>query len=208
MKTKINIDQWERKALYAFFSAFEEPFFGLTVRVDCTKTYHNAKAQGHSFFLSYLHKAMVAANSIVNFRYGIVDKEPYLYEELHCSSTINRPDGTFGFGYIAYHADEQAFFTAAKAEIARVQRTSDLLPAAVGQQLMHCSAIPWVDFSGLSHARSFSHADSSPKISFGKMTLQDGICSMPVSIHVHHALMDGYHVGLFVDRFQEALNAV
>lgn len=208
MKTKIDRNQWERENLYAFFSAFEEPFFGLTVRVDCTKTYHDAKAKGHSFFLSYLHKAMIAANSIVNFRYGISDKEPYLYEEVHCSPTINRADGTFGFAYIAYHADEQAFFTVAKEEIARVQSTSDLLPATAGQNVIHCSAIPWLDFSALSHARSFSFADSSPKISFGKMSQQDGICSMPVAIHAHHGLMDGYHIGLFVDRFQEALNAV
>ncbi len=29
---------------------------------------------------------------------------------------------------------------------------------------------------------------------------------MPVSIHVHHALADGYHVGLFVNKFQELMN--
>lgn len=29
---------------------------------------------------------------------------------------------------------------------------------------------------------------------------------MPVSIHVHHALLDGYHVGLFAEQFQQLLN--
>lgn len=29
---------------------------------------------------------------------------------------------------------------------------------------------------------------------------------MPVSIHVHHALMDGYDVGMFVDLFQELMD--
>jgi chloramphenicol O-acetyltransferase type A len=29
---------------------------------------------------------------------------------------------------------------------------------------------------------------------------------MSVSIHVHHALVDGYHVGLYVDRFQALMN--
>ena len=29
---------------------------------------------------------------------------------------------------------------------------------------------------------------------------------MPVSINVHHALMDGYHVGLFIEKFQKLLN--
>lgn len=29
---------------------------------------------------------------------------------------------------------------------------------------------------------------------------------MPVSVHGHHGLMDTYHVGLFIDKFQELLN--
>jgi chloramphenicol O-acetyltransferase type A len=27
-----------------------------------------------------------------------------------------------------------------------------------------------------------------------------------MSIHVHHGLMDGYHVGLFVNAFQDLMN--
>jgi chloramphenicol O-acetyltransferase type A len=38
------------------------------------------------------------------------------------------------------------------------------------------------------------------------MTEQNGVKTMPVSIHVHHGLMDGYHVGLFVDEFQRLMN--
>ncbi len=29
---------------------------------------------------------------------------------------------------------------------------------------------------------------------------------MPVAVHVHHALADGYHIGLFVEKFQELLH--
>ena len=66
--------------------------------------------------------------------------------------------------------------------------------------------MPWIKFTSVSHARSFSHADSVPKISFGKMTEVAGKKLMPLSIHVHHALMDGYHVGQHIDLFQELLN--
>ena len=62
-------------------------------------------------------------------------------------------------------------------------------------------------FSSISHARSFSYPDSCPKIAFGKMEERDGRRSMPVSVHVHHALMDGFHLAQFFERLQEALNA-
>ena len=38
------------------------------------------------------------------------------------------------------------------------------------------------------------------------MTEINGVREMPVSIHGHHALMDGFHVGQFVDKFQDLLN--
>ena len=61
-------------------------------------------------------------------------------------------------------------------------------------------------FSAVSHARSFSFADSCPKVTFGKLTASDGQKMMPVSVHVHHALMDGFHVGQYLETFQEILN--
>lgn len=29
---------------------------------------------------------------------------------------------------------------------------------------------------------------------------------MPLSVHVHHALMDGFHVGQFIEEFQRIMN--
>ncbi|SDK18202.1 Chloramphenicol acetyltransferase [Pedobacter sp. ok626] len=52
----------------------------------------------------------------------------------------------------------------------------------------------------------YSFKDSVPKISFGKLTEINGKREMSVSIHVHHALMDGYHVGKFIEAFQELMN--
>jgi chloramphenicol O-acetyltransferase type A len=66
--------------------------------------------------------------------------------------------------------------------------------------------VPWIRFTSLSHARAFSFPDSIPKISFGKMVEEGGRQSMPMSIHVHHALMDGFHVGQYIDLFEELMN--
>ncbi|MEC4054441.1 chloramphenicol acetyltransferase [Myroides odoratimimus] len=206
MRTKIDTTQWERGEQYAFFKQFTEPFFGITVQVDCTTVYNRAKANGDSFFLTYLYDALRAANEVAAFRYRIVDNEVYLYDEVHASPTINRPNGTFGFAYMNYHTDKQIFFTEAKKEIESVQQSSSLLPASNSENVLHISALPWLDFTSMSHARNFDFPDSCPKISFGKVVEENGHKRMAVSIHGHHALMDGYHVSQFVERFQELLN--
>jgi chloramphenicol O-acetyltransferase type A len=38
------------------------------------------------------------------------------------------------------------------------------------------------------------------------VTEENGKRKMPVSMHVHHGLADGYHAGLFYNKFQELMN--
>jgi hypothetical protein len=73
--------------------------------------------------------------------------------------------------------------------------------------LIRYSVLPWFDFTSISHARDFAHEDSAPRITFGKITETDGRRTMPVSIHVHHALADGLQVAQFVEKFQHSLDA-
>ena len=71
---------------------------------------------------------------------------------------------------------------------------------------MHFSAMPWVAFTGLTHARSFSHPDSIPKISVGRLRPEGNRQLMSVAVNVHHGLADGYHVGLFLAELQRRLD--
>jgi chloramphenicol O-acetyltransferase type A len=202
----LDIDNWKRKDHFHFFRQFEEPFFGVTVNVDCTNAYNTAKSNGISFFLYYLYHSLCAANAVEPFRYRIVDGGVIVYDKVNASPTINRPDGTFGFSYIDHYPHLSEFLTHAKAEIERVQNSTGLVPAVSGENVIHYSSVPWIRFTSLSHARAFSFKDSSPKISFGKMVEEHGRQTMPMSIHVHHALMDGIHVGQYIDLFEELLN--
>jgi chloramphenicol O-acetyltransferase type A len=206
MKEIVNLDTWIRKDHFNFFNAFEEPFFGVTVDIDCTASYELAKDLNVSFFLLYLHKSLVAANEVDAFRLRIVGSEVWKYEQVNASATINRNNGTFGFGYMDYHPDFEVFNSKATLEIQKVEQSTGLVPASSGENVIHYSALPWLDFTSLSHARNFSFKDTCPKISFGKLRADGAKRSMSVSIHGNHALMDGYHVGLFVDQFQALMN--
>lgn len=205
MNRKLDIDQWARRDHFNFFRQFEEPFFGVCVNIDCTAAYQKAKESSTSFFLYYLYQSLAAANAIEPFRYRIKNDEVWVYDRVNASPTINRPDGTFGFSYMDYYESLEEFIDHAQREIARVQGSTGLIPAISGENVIHYSSIPWINFTQLSHARSFSFKDSCPKISFGKMTEENGRRTMPVSIHVHHALMDGFHVGQYVELFQERM---
>lgn len=208
MKTLLDIENWPRKEHFHFFRQFEEPFFGATVDIDCTKAYANAKTVNVSFFSYYLHKTLVAVNTIESFRYRISDDQIYICDQINASATIGREDGTFGFSLIEYNPDFTVFATNTSNEIERIQSTTGLFTRTFNDDnVIHFSAIPWLDFTSLSHARSYTFPDSCPKISFGKMKIADnGKRTIAMSVHVHHGLMDGFHLGQFVDCFQELMN--
>lgn len=205
-KTKIETIGWEREQHYAFFSAFEEPFFGLTVHVECTGMYADAKRRKQSFYLRYMHAVMAVVNSIDALRMRIEEEGVYRYERIDVSATVLRANHTFGFSYIPFHDDFEQFAEAAKREIERVRASHDLLPSNGQDNVVHFSAIPWVKFTSISHARPFSRADSCPKISVGKLFKERGKWFLPVAFHAHHALADGYHAGQFYQRLEAALN--
>ncbi|RYD68789.1 MAG: chloramphenicol acetyltransferase, partial [Sphingobacteriales bacterium] len=168
MKEKIDINTWLRKDHFNFFNAFDEPFFGVTVDVNCTATYEEAKVNQTSFFLLYLYKSLVAANQIENFKYRIINGEVWQYDYINAAATVNRPNGTFGFGYFDYKESFQDFYAATQQEMERVKNTTGLIPASSGENVIHYSALPWLSFTSMSHARNYAYKDSCPKISFGK----------------------------------------
>ena len=95
----------------------------------------------------------------------------------------------------------------AQLEINRIQNTSGLLTTSYPENIIHFSAIPWINFTGLTHARNFSYPDSCPKISFGKLVEKGSQKKMALSLAAHHGLVDGYHMGLLIEKLQHLLDS-
>jgi chloramphenicol O-acetyltransferase type A len=205
MKTKINLETWNRKEHFLFFKQMEEPFYGITTTIDCTKGYNESKQLGISFFTYYLHQTLMAVNAVENFRFRICNDDVFLFDSISASATVMRADQTFGFSLMEYSENMSDFAKIVTSEIDRIQTTTGIITTEYPENLIHFSALPWIDFTSLSHARSFTWPDSCPKISFGKLTVENGKKTIPVSVHVHHGLVDGYHVGLFLEKLQELL---
>ena len=97
MKTLLNLENWNRATHFQFFKQMEEPFFGVTIEIDCTKAYQTAKAQNTSFFIYYLHQTLVAVNAIENFRYRISGDAVFIYDSID-GSAASHPRISLSFG--------------------------------------------------------------------------------------------------------------
>ncbi|WP_289024469.1 chloramphenicol acetyltransferase [uncultured Salegentibacter sp.] len=204
----IDIESWNRKEHYHFFSKMDSPFFGITTEVDCSLAYKKAKEKGHSFFATYLHKSMIAVNAVEELKYRIVDDKVVAFPIIHAGATIGREDGTFGFVFVNFSNNFQTFNTQLQEEIKAVHNSTGLRlnNDDLNKDLIRHSTLPWTSFSGLLHPTNFNNKESVPKITFGKFSIREGKKYLPVSIEAHHGLVDGLHLSRYLQEFQLQLD--
>lgn len=206
MPNYLDIETWSRRDHYRRIRDFEKPFFNVATQVDVTPVFERCRGpEGPSFFLATLYLSLKAANATEQLRYRIRGDRVRVHDVIHAGSTILRDNETFCVGYFDYSPDFR-LFQQQGLKVLGVARTGGILePRREKDDVIHYSIIPWISFTSVSHPRPGGGEDSIPKIVFGKHFAEGSTRRMPVSVEVHHSLVDGLHVGRFLDRFQNEL---
>jgi chloramphenicol O-acetyltransferase type A len=119
---------------------------------------------------------------------------------------VLRDDESFSFAYLAYDADYARFCEHAAPSLqAACTRTAPFDPRRDESAVLHFTTLPWLHFSSFSHARNWGCEDSVPKLAFGRTDADGAHLWMPFAVEVHHALMDGLHLGRYVQAMEAAL---
>lgn len=209
MREKIDMERWPRREIYEHFSRYGDPFCGVTVEVDFTPVYREAKRDGASFYLYYLHLMMRAVDASEPMRLRIERDGVYRYDHVGMAPTVGREDGSIGFAYFPWIEDRKCFIEECRRITALVQSRRGLcfgeMPAESSSAVFF-SAVPWLRFTDLKNPFSLRPDDSNPRLSTGRVCEQDGRMRMPVCLQVHHALMDGYHVAAFIGSLETLIS--
>lgn len=204
MPEYLEIESWSRRQHFEFFKDFDNPFFNICADTDVTSLLALVRAQqGLSFSIAYHFLSMKAANEVESFRYRLRGERVLIHERIHAGTTLLLANESFTFVYFDYTDDFEEFHTRAKESIAiALAGKSRLDERENDDDLIHHSVIPWVSFNSISHARNWGRLDSIPKIAFGKYRADGNRMKMPISVEVHHALVDGLHVGRYFERVE------
>ena len=202
MYQEINPEKWARKDAYFFYKNFDDPRFNLVADIDVTQLYQQCKTHGKSFFLACLFHAIRVTNELEAFRYRLVNDSLRLYDKINGASTIFLEDQTFRFVLFEHQKSLETFLEKGTEAIENEKKRTQLIPQNF-LNLIHYSVVPWVSFRSLKHAQSKELNPSVPKIVFGKFYKENNRLKMPVSVEVHHALMDGFHLGQFFEAMAE-----
>ena len=204
---QLDLKKWPRIKQYEFFKKYENPFFNLCSTLDITELVRKVKKTNSSLSTSLLFASIHTANRIKEFKYRLKDDGVIICDSIYAGSTVLNDDDTFSFCYFDYYSDFTRFNQNAEKQINLSKkgliefdgRNNDF-------DIIHYSVIPWISFTSFSHPRNYGTNDSIPKIVFGKYYEENNKIKVPISIEVHHALMDGLHMGRYLEQLQNLLN--
>lgn len=206
MANYLNLANWARRDVFNFFRDFDKPYFNVCTQLDVTSLLALlARRPKVSLSLAYHYFALRAANEIEPFRYRLQEGQVIVYDVIHGGTTVLLPNENFTLAYFDYEADFASFITRAQRSVDEVLAGDGAFQPDPRADRIHFTALPWVSFTSFSHARNWRREDSIPKIAFGKFTRAGERTLLPFSVEVHHALMDGLHVGRYLARLEEAL---
>jgi chloramphenicol O-acetyltransferase type A len=205
---KIDVATWERKQVFNFYEHMDVPMYNMTFELDVTRFYRYVKANNQSFYFTFMHLVMKEMNKIENFKYRFVDDTPYVFDTVHPSFTdlINGKE-SFKIVTIDYVADEKQFIELAKKASDDQGDTFIDLSEEVRDDLVYITTFPWATYQQVSFAHNINHHDAVPRLTWGKYHIVNDRKVMPFSIGVHHAFVDGFHVGKLINNLQSALDA-
>jgi chloramphenicol O-acetyltransferase type A len=179
----------------------------MCANVDLTTFYPAVQRRGLSLTVALTFVLARAANAIPPFRYRIRSGEVIEHAVVHPSITVLVDDDLFSYCTFDYTEDFSTFAARAAQQIAHVKAHPTLEDEPGQDDLLFMTAIPWVTFTSFMHALPSHPADSTPRLAWGKFFKTGAARKMPLNVQVHHALVDGLHVGRFYAHVQDDLDA-
>jgi chloramphenicol O-acetyltransferase type A len=199
----IELDHPHRRAHFEYFRDMNHPHFSVCAPVDVTALRRAQRAQGWPLTPLIVHTLSAAANAIPELRWRIRGEQIVEHELVHPSFAVGTEGAdVFSFCEVRFSPDREDFMARARVEIERMRRAPVFADEPGRDDYLFLSALPWVSFTGITHAMPYHPHDSVPRITWGRLEETDGRVQMPVAIQAHHALADGRHIGRFFERLE------
>lgn len=203
--TPIDIDRWERKEYFNHYHKEVPCTYSMTVKLDIT----NLITQKRHLYSTLLFELTKLINKHPEFRINY-NKDGILgrYDTLLPSYTIfNSQTETFSSIWSNMKEDYQDFYTEYKKDIEIYGKKQGLISKPdMPENVFNVSMIPWTSFESFNLNLAKGYDYLLPIFTFGKYEQINNRYMIPMSVQVHHAVNDGFHVCRLINELQSALN--
>ena len=184
----MDLNTWSRGDLFRFYMDRMRLVMSLTVDVDVTPLVEFGKREGLKFYPTMIWTVSKTVNSHDEFKYGWDERGRLIRWE------------TISPSYAEFHA-----------RFLRDRERYRTLRAVVEHQPPNhfdVSCLPWVRYRHFDVHVFDEGAFLAPVITWGKYEREGGRLRMPLTMNIHHAVADGFHLSRFFKEVQELIDSL
>lgn len=205
----IDMQTWPMAQAFYYYTQMAPTSYTINVSMDVTVLRKTLKAGGYKFFPAYLYlvtRAVAKQQELrVAVKDGVLGHWDYLtpaYPQFH------EDDKTTSLLWTEYSEDFAGFYKQYLTDTHRHGQSHGILSSKgvppANAYIISC--IPWFTFTGFSLHNHGIKDYYVPSFEAGGFTETGGKIFMPLSVTVHHAVTDGYHLKMFFEELQRTMN--
>lgn len=204
----IDMSSYPRKEHFDYFRGITFPYVGVTVECDVTDAVGLCRKNGYSFYLTFMHAAAKAADSVPELRRRIRGGGIVEFDACPTSHVELLDDGTFCYCTLYHDLPFDRYIEYAEKTRKQCRQAPTIEEDGDSEKAYFVSTLPWLNYTALVQPVS-GGGDSNPRLTWGKYKpVASGRLMMPVSILCHHALVDGLHIAAFYSALERELAAL
>lgn len=195
----VNLKTWKRGELFRFYIETLRNVMSMTVDIDVTALIEYVHAHGLKFYPAMMWVVTKAINQSEEFKYGW-DKEWNLIHWDYISpyyADFHKEDEQFVKLVTEYSDDLFEFHARFLADRERYKdlRAFDLTEHS--ENTFDVSCLPWIKYKSFDIHVFDEGKYLAPVVTWGKYETENGKTVLPLSMNIHHAVADGWHLSRF-----------
>lgn len=199
----VNIDDWNRKEHFQYFNSLDYPYLNICGNIDMTNLYRYIKSENLPVFITILYLTSKVANEIQGFRMRIRQENVVLHHMVRPSFTVLNKDKSFSYCTVDFIDSYNEFKNSTQKQIDFIMDNPSIKDEENVDDMLFITSLPWISFTSINHPVNLKPSDSFPRISWGKISINNDKIELPLSIQGHHGLIDGYHIGEYFKKLEE-----
>lgn len=202
----IDLENWERAPYFNHFINDVRCTYSMTANVDITSLLKTIKKKKIKLYpvLIYMITSIVNQNKKFRTCYDENEKVGIFDEMSPCYTVFHKDNETFSNIWTSYDNSFKSFYHNVLSDMDQYGNVKQFMAKDnVPKNTFPVSCIPWVSFTGFNLNIFADGTYLLPIFTIGKYFNQEQKTLIPISIQVHHAVCDGYHVSKFINQLEE-----
>lgn len=207
--TPIDRNTWPMAQAFYYYTQMAPTSYTVNVMIDVTILRNTLKKHQYKFFPAYLYLVTRAIHKQEELRVAVKDGILGHWETLTPAyPQFHEDDKTTSLLWTEYDDCFQNFYDEYLYDVKTYGSTHGILTSKgiPPENSYIVSCIPWYTFQSFSLHNHGIKDYYIPSFESGCFTETLERIQMPLSITVHHATTDGYHLKVFFDELQESMN--